>query len=141
MKAPAGKGLIGAAARPIMLNLEKHTFLLHFLIGHALCKRPPAASSHLAHTRCKSKVRDCKPYAQKMHLILVLITGLISNVIIHENMYSPNRLVFIRTLVKLPILFWSLLLKVNSLNFIFYYLIIKIIINYYHIFSSKISGH
>lgn len=107
MKTPAGKGQIGAA-RPATANLEKHTFLPNLLRGHALCERRPAASSHYAHAGCKSKGRDFKAYAQKPDLILVLITRLINNVTIYENIYSPNRVILIRIFVKLPILFWSL---------------------------------
>lgn len=57
------EGADRSCARPVMLNLEKHTFLLDLLIGHTLCERPPAASSHYTHTRRKSKGRDFKAYA------------------------------------------------------------------------------
>lgn len=97
------KGLVGAAARPVMLNLEKHTFLLDLLIGHPLCERPqlPPVTTH---------THDVKARAgslKLMHLILLLITRLINNVIVYENIYSPIRLILIRTLVKLPVLFRS----------------------------------
>ena len=108
MKTPAVKGLSGAAARSVMLNLEKYTFLLNILIGHALCKWPPTASSHYTHIYLKSRGSDYKTYAQKEHLILVLITRFIKYATIYEKIYFPKRLILISTLVIVPTLFGSL---------------------------------